>query len=202
VLDVGRAGGAISEEGRSFGSSAEVVSETGVAFAEGLLDGGVGATAKHFPGLGAAEVNTDFGVASIDLPIQTLRNVDEAPFGAFASAGGQLVMLSTAIYPALSDRPAAFSRTIATGELRERVGFGGVSITDALQSAAAQAFGGPAKVGRAAARAGTDLLLFRQYSAAARAGAALRSMLRSRPAPRAGFEAAAQRVLDLRTRLK
>ena len=83
-------------------------------------------------------------------------------------------MLSTAIYPAFSERPAAFSRAIATGELRGRIGFRGVSITDALQSAAAQAFGGPAKVGRAAARAGTDLLLFAAYRAAAagRRGAA------------------------------
>jgi beta-N-acetylhexosaminidase len=199
VLDVGRPGGVIDQEGRSFGSSAAKVSETAVPFADGLVTGGVAASGKHFPGLGAAEVNTDFGVAQIDLPKATLRTVDEAPFGAFADAGGRVVMLSTAIYPALSERPAAFSRAIATTELRGQIDFHGVSITDALQSAAAKAFGGPAKVGRAAARAGTDLLLFRQYTGAAQAGAALRASLRARRLPRAGFEASVQRVLDLRS---
>ena len=65
-----------------------------------------------------------------------LRRVDERPYRRFSSAGGGLVMLSTAIYPAFSPRPAAFARTIATGELRRRLGFEGVSITDALESAA------------------------------------------------------------------
>jgi beta-N-acetylhexosaminidase len=201
VLDVGRPGAAIPEEGRSFGSSAAKVSATAVAFANGLAAGGVAASGKHFPGLGAAEVNTDFGVAQIDLPKATLRRVDEAPFSAFASAGGQLVMLSTAIYPDLSQRPAAFSPEIATGELRHVVGFEGVSITDALQSAAAKAFGGPARVGPAAARAGTDLLLFRQYKGAAQAGAALRSALRAKQLRRSDFEPSVQRVLDLRADL-
>ena len=82
-------------------------------------------------------------------------------------------MISSAIYPALSPRPAAFSRSIATGELRTRLGFEGVSITDALGSVAVADFGGPAKAGEAAARAGTDLLLFTDYRSGARAADAL-----------------------------
>ena len=159
------------------------------------------ATAKHFPGLGAAELNTDFGVVEIGLSAATIRSVDEAPFAGFIDSGGALVMMSNAIYPAFSQRPAVFTRAIATGELRDRLGFEGVSVTDALQAAAAEAFGGPAKVGVAAARAGTDLLLFRQYKAADRAGAALRRALRARSLPRAQFERSAQRVLDLRAEL-
>ncbi len=82
-------------------------------------------------------------------------------------------MLSTAIYPAFSPQPAAFARSIATGELRDRIGFDGVSITDALESVAVRDFGGPAGAGLAAAAAGTDLLLFTDYRAAAIAGRAL-----------------------------
>jgi beta-N-acetylhexosaminidase len=201
VLDVGRAGGAIREERRSFGATAQKVSESGVAFARGLRAGGVATTAKHFPGLGAADVNTDVGVETIELSKRTLRRVDEAPFARFVQAGGELVMMSSAIYSAFSARPAAFAPSIATGELRDRLGFEGVSITDALQSAAVAAFGGPAKAGRAAARAGTDLLLFSDFHAAGKAGAALRSALRSGDLPRAGFERSAQRVLDLRAAL-
>jgi beta-N-acetylhexosaminidase len=201
VLDVGRAGGVIREEHRSFGASAAKVSETAVAFGDGLQAGGVATTGKHFPGLGAAEVNTDVGVERIELPKGTLRGVDEAPFQNFAAAGGRLVMMSIAIYPAFSERPAVFSRVLATGELRERLGFEGVSISDALQAVAAQAFGGPAKIARAAAAAGTDLLLFRDYRASARAGAALRAALRARVLPKGEFVASAQRVLDLRAGL-
>jgi len=201
VLDVARAGGAIAETERGFGSSAEQVAASAIPFAEGLLAGGVAATAKHFPGLGAAAENTDFAVQRIRLSKEALRAVDEAPYRAFADAGGDLVMLSTAIYPALSPDPAAFARPIATGELRRRLGFEGVSMTDALDTVAVRAYGGPAKAGIAAARAGSDLLLFTALAPAEQAWRALLAKLRAGALDRDEFEAAAQRVLDLRREL-
>jgi beta-N-acetylhexosaminidase len=201
VLDVARAGGTIASTERGFGSTAAVVEATAVPFAVGLQGLGVVATAKHFPGLGAAAGNTDFAVQRIDLPKQTLRAVDERPYRRFVAAGGELVMLSTAIYPAFSAKPAAFARQIATGELRRRIGFKGVSITDALESAAVHDFGGPAAAARAASAAGTDLLLFTDYHAAMAARRALLSLLRSEPGARAGFEISAGRILRLRRAL-
>ena len=112
-----------------------------------------------------------------------------------------MVMISTAIYTRFARRPAAFSKRIATRELRGRLGFEGVSISDALETVAARQFGGPAKVGVAAAKAGTDLLLFTDPTGAARAGRALRRSLRSGKLAREPFEDSAQRVLDLRARL-
>jgi len=202
VLDVARPGGTIAAGERGFGSSAAAVSATAVPFATGLQDDGVAATAKHFPGLGAAPESTDFAVQRIGLSKRTLRAVDEAPYRAFIAAGGDLVMLSTAIYPALSPHPAAFAPEIATGELRDRLGFEGVSITDALDTVAVRAFGGPAKAGLAAARAGADLLLFTEPAPAGRAWRALIEKLRAGRLDRARFEAAAQRVLDLRRELR
>lgn len=201
VLDVGRPGGVIAETERSFGTSAARVSATAIPFARALRAGGVAATAKHFPGLGAARENTDFAVQRIGLPASTLRTVDEAPYEDFAAAGGELVMLSTAIYPALSPDPAAFSRAIATGELRQRIGFRGVSVTDALETVAVRAFGGPAKAGVAAARAGTDLLLYTDLAGAEAAQRALAAKLRAGRLDREAFEASAQRVLELRAGL-
>ncbi len=200
VLDVARPGGTIAATERGFGATAARVSATAIPFAAALQRGGVAATGKHFPGLGAALQNTDFAVQRIGLSKQTLRQVDEAPYRAFA-ATGDLVMLSTAIYPSLSPEPAAFSRAIATGELRTRLGFEGVSITDALETVAVQAFGGPAKAGVAAARAGADLLLFTGLGAVERARRALAAGLRRGAFDREEFEAAVQRVLDLRQRL-
>ena len=201
VLDVARPGGTIAAAERGFGATAEAVTATAIPFAVGLESGGVAATGKHFPGMGAAPENTDFAVQRIGLSERALRRIDEAPYQAFVAARGDLVMLSTAIYPAFSPDPAAFSRTIATGELRNRLGFEGVSITDALDTVAVRAFGRPARAGVAAARAGSDLLLFTALKPAEQAWRALVEKLRAGALDREQFEAAAQRVLDLRRRL-
>jgi len=201
VLDVGRPGGVIAETERSFGATAARVSATAVPFAKALQAGGVVATGKHFPGFGAATENTDFSVQRIDLSRRELRGVDEKPYAAFVAAGGEMVMLSTAIYPAFSDDPAAFTRAIATGELRNRLGFEGVTVTDALETPAVAHFGGAAKVAVAGARAGADLLLFARLGPAERAWRALVAELRGGGLDRAEFEQAAQRVLDLRAGL-
>jgi beta-N-acetylhexosaminidase len=198
VLDTGRKGRAISEEGRAFAHKPGAVSTLGGAFAGGIAAAGVGATAKHFPGLGAARINTDNAVQRIRLPAATLRHVDERPFADFARAGGSMVMLSTAIYTALSPRPAALSPEVATGELRDRIGFLGVSVTDALGGVSARAFGGPARTATAAAGAGTDMVLFTDPDSAAKAQRALAGGLRDGTLSRAQFETSVERVLALR----
>jgi len=198
VLDVARPGGTIAATDRGFGSSAAQVSATAIPFAAGLRQGGVAATAKHFPGLGSAPENTDFAVQRIKLSKEELRAVDEQPYRLFVGLGGELVMLSTAIYPAFSPLPGAFARPIATGELRRRLGFEGVSITDALESVAVEDFGGPVKAGTAAVEAGADLLLFADYRAAGEAGRALLRRLRNGSYARGPFERSVARVLRLR----
>lgn len=201
VLDVARPGGTIAETERGFGSTAAQVSAAAVPFAAGLGEGGVAATGKHFPGLGSARLNTDDAVQRIGLSKRTLRRVDEAPYRPYVEAGGALVMLSTAIYPAFSNRPAAFSGAIATGELRRRLGFEGVSITDALDTVAVHAFGSTPKVARAAVTAGADLLLYTDPAEATQAHRALVRGLKSGALSRSSFEDSATRVLKLRHRL-
>ncbi len=201
VLDVERPGGVIAETERSFGSTAARAEATAIPFAEALQAGGVVATAKHFPGFGAARENTDFSAERIDVSKPELRRVDKKPYAAFAAAGGKMVMLSTAIYPAFSDAPAAFTRAIATGELRNRLGFQGVSITDALETPAVEDFGGTAKAAVAGARAGVNLLLYARLGPGERAWKALVAKLRAGALDREQFERSAQRVLDLRAEL-
>jgi beta-N-acetylhexosaminidase len=198
VLDIGRPGSFITQQERTFGGSAGSVSARGVAFARGLAAGGVAATAKHFPGLGGATLDTDNAVQKVRLSARKLRRADERTFGRFSAAGGRLVMLSTAIYPAISHKPAAFSHAIATGELRDRLGFQGVSITDALGTVSARRAGGPARSARAAAGAGADLVLFTDLGSAARAQRALAAGLVDGSLDRGEFEESANRVLALR----
>jgi beta-N-acetylhexosaminidase len=201
VLDVARPGGVIAETERGFGATASRVGATAIPFAKALQAGGVAATGKHFPGFGDARENTDFSVERIELSKRELRAVAEQPYEAFAAAGGKLVMLSTAIYPAFSGDPAAFTRSIATGELRGRLGFEGVTITDALETPAVEHFGSTAKAAVAGARAGADLLLYADLWSAHTAWKALVGKLRAGVLERGQFEQAAERVLRLRATL-
>jgi beta-N-acetylhexosaminidase len=201
VLDVARPGSVMDDENRSFGSDPDLVAACGGAFSAGLEAGAV-PTAKHFPGLGAADLNTDAAVQRIGLSKARLRKVDERPYGRFGAGGGadRMVMVSSAIYPAFSDRPASFSRSLATHELRGRLGFRGVSITDALETASTDAYGGPTAAAKLAARAGTDLLLFASLDDAKRAAKALRPMARDGRS-RERFLDSVGRVLRLRAGL-
>jgi beta-N-acetylhexosaminidase len=201
VLDVARPGGVIAETERGFGSNPVRVANMAVAFGGALQYGGIAATGKHFPGFGAARENTDFSVERIDLSKQELRQIDEAPYDRFIRMGGRLVMLSTAIYPAFSDRPAAFTRSIVVGELRKRLSFAGVTISDALETPAVEHFGSPAEAAVAGAAAGTDLLLYMRLETAMEARRALLAKLRAGDLDRAAFAAAVERVLTLRSEL-
>jgi beta-N-acetylhexosaminidase len=203
VLDVARRGGFIAEQRRAFGSKPGRAAAAGVAFAEGLEAGGVAATAKHFPGLGSTADNTDLRPSTIPLGAGVLRRVDEAPYRAFSEAGGALVMVSSARYPALRDRklPASQSKPVVRGELRGRVGFAGVTISDSLETPAANAGATPARVAVRAAGAGIDLLLYVHCDAGVRAARALRRALNSGRLPRAAFEQSVERILALRAGL-
>ncbi|WP_022901330.1 glycoside hydrolase family 3 N-terminal domain-containing protein [Humibacter albus] len=163
VLDVFREEGNFDDQWeRSYSSDPVLAGRLGADFVRAQQGAGVAATAKHFPGLGAAtaEENTDLGPVTLTQSANELRSVDEAAFTPAVNAGVQLVMTSWAVYPALDAvYPAGLSSTFVQGELRGRLGFGGVTITDALEAGALEAFGGTGDRALAAAQAGMDLLL-------------------------------------------
>jgi beta-N-acetylhexosaminidase len=145
---------------RAFGTSAEQVSRLGLAFAAGLRREGVAATAKHFPGLGAALENTDFAPTTVPGSTANLRPGLE-PFRAAVADGIELVMVSSAAYPGLgSPAPAVVSPNIVTGLLRERLGFEGVAISDDLLAPGISSTYSSRKAAMLASRAGVDVLLF------------------------------------------
>ena len=143
---------------RSFSRDPAVASKLVPAFVRGLQSAGIAATAKHFPGLGAAAANTDDRAVVVRAGAATLTR-GLAPFRSAIAAGTRLVMVSSASYPALdaSAVPAMFSRRIVSGLLRGQLGFRGVVVTDALDAPAAAAT--PHAPARAVG-AGVDLLLY------------------------------------------
>jgi beta-N-acetylhexosaminidase len=202
VVDVVRPESALQAEGRGFGSSVKRAQRFGAAFTRGLRAGGVAATAKHFPGFGAAPANTDLGAVRIRVGLRELRAVDRLPFAAAIRAGAGLVMLSSAIYPTLSRAPAVLSARVVQGELREGLGFKGVTISDDLEAPAFASRGGASGAALAATRAGVDLLLFAgTYAGADRAARSLADGLRSGRLDRGALDASLGRVLALRRAL-
>jgi len=202
VLDVARPGGTIDVTHRAFGHTAARAGRAGVAFSDGLRAGGVAATAKHFPGLGAARINTDDAVQRIRLSKRQLRRKDLKPFRRFVASGGEAVMVGNAIYPAFGRRPAAFNRRLVTGELRHRLGFTGVAITDSLDAVAARAYGGPGKAAAGAARAGMDLMLYGNWETALRGARTLSRRLQSGRLGDAAFRNSVTRIVMLRRGLR
>jgi beta-N-acetylhexosaminidase len=163
VLDVYRQPGDFDDQfQRSYSMNPDIVSAAGAAFITAQQAGGVAATVKHFPGLGdaAATQDTDNRPVTINLSAETLRTVDERPYLAAFKAGAKLTMVSWANYPALDPRlPAGLSPTIVQGELQRRLGFTGVTITDALGVGALAAYGTVQNRTMLAGRAGMDALL-------------------------------------------
>ena len=123
---------------------------------EGMRSGGMAATAKHFPGLGRAQVNTDDASATVTGPLED----DLVPFQSAVEADVPLVMLSHALYPELDpNRIASQSTDIVTGLLREQLGYDGVIVTDSIEAQAVLDRSGVARAAERSLRAGADLIL-------------------------------------------
>ena len=123
---------------RDFGLDSNGNAQHGIAFVEGMRDAGVGATVKHYAGLGAVSGNTDFTTEGI---LDTTTTLDDEEIGAFNTTIKQakpaMVMMSLATYQRIdSSAPAAFSSKIIDGTLRGSVGYDGVVISDSLSAAA------------------------------------------------------------------
>ena len=199
VADVCRRRSALERELRCYGRSPTLVRARARAFARGLLRRRILPAAKHFPGLGAARRNTDDAPVTIRASRSTLRRVDEAPFARNLTP---MVMMSNAVYPAFDrHRVASLSRAIIVGELRRRLRFRGVTISDAYDTPTGFGLGSPGRIALNAVRADLDLILFSHtYASSATAARTIQSALRSGRLSRGAAIRSAKRVLTLRRR--
>ena len=196
VADLPRPGSVMA--GRAFAGDERGIAARTRASIRGLRDAQVAATAKHFPGLGAATVNTDDGPATVRSPIRP----DLVPFRAAIDEGVPLVMLSHASYPALdSRRIASQSRAVVTGLLRERLGFEGVIVTDSMEAQAVVSRSGVAEAAERSIRAGADLVLMTGSASWNDVFPRLLAEARSDPAFRKRIREGAARVLALKRAL-
>ncbi|MFI5731158.1 beta-N-acetylhexosaminidase [Kribbella sp. NPDC051587] len=144
---------------RSFGTTADRVSRHGVAFVEGVLEAGIAACPKHFPGHGDVATDSHLDLPRVDRSIDEVQAVELAPFKAAIAAGTDLVMSAHIVFSAYDDQPATLSHRILTGLLREELGFDGVITTDALEMQAITKMMSIEDAAVASIRAGADLAM-------------------------------------------
>ena len=148
---------------RSFGSEVPNVISSALAYSNGLQENNILAAIKHFPGHG--DTNTD---SHLDLPVvshnlQRLNEVELAPFKALMDKGIGGVMVAHLYVPALEKEngiPASVSKNIITGLLKEKFGYKGLIITDALNMGAVAKRYKPGELDALAFKAGNDIMLF------------------------------------------
>lgn len=124
---------------RAFGEDPDLVSMMTSAMVKGMQSAGVAATLKHFPGKGEATVDPHDELPVLDLDLDRLDRVEFAPFRAGIDAGAHFMMVGHYGLPAVTgDRtvPTSLSPEVMRGLIRERLGFKGLIVTDALDMGA------------------------------------------------------------------
>lgn len=145
---------------RSPGASPEHAGRQVAASVRGLARSGVASTLKHFPGHGSTEVDSHLGLPVVTTPYDEWCVQERSTFAAGIAAGADAVMIGHLVFAAVDPGvPATYSRAVVTGELRERLGFTGVIVTDALDMAGADVAEGPGAASVRALAAGVDQIL-------------------------------------------
>jgi len=143
---------------RAFGSDPALVARHVAAFVAGLQSGGVAACVKHFPGHGAAAVDSHLGLPVIEASREELHAVELAPFAAAFEVGALSVMTAHIVVTALDAAPATLSRPVLTDLLRGELGYSGMVVTDALEMGAISDAYGMGEAAVLALVAGADAL--------------------------------------------
>ncbi|NER19251.1 MAG: beta-glucosidase [Symploca sp. SIO1C2] len=118
---------------RAFGETSAVVSQLATSFIRGTQQYPVLTTAKHFPGHGDTATDSHLELPVIPHSLSRLAEVELPPFEAAIASGVDAVMTAHLLIPAWDEQyPATLSRQVLTQLLREKLGFEGLIVTDAL----------------------------------------------------------------------
>lgn len=120
---------------RSFGEDVQLVKKLSNAFLNGIQDGGVIATSKHFPGHGNTSLDSHKELPIISGSKEEIVNVELSPFISNIKNGVRSIMVGHLSVPAFekeSNTPATLSKSIITDLLKKELGFKGLIVTDAM----------------------------------------------------------------------
>lgn len=150
---------------RSFGEDKEWVKRLGLSYMRGMQDNGVLACAKHFPGHGDTDKDSHKDLPTIRKSQEELEALELYPFQGLIDGGVKSIMVAHLEVPALEKTPGlptTLSRSTVTGLLKEKMGFQGLVITDALNMQGVARHFPPGEVDLKAFQAGNHILLFSQ----------------------------------------
>jgi beta-N-acetylhexosaminidase len=185
---------------RSFGEDPARVARLADGFVRGTQDGGMLATAKHFPGHGDTDVDSHAGMPVVSATMARLDSVELVPFRAAIRAGAALVMTAHIALPAIdsSSVPATLSPLILTALLRDSLHFRGTTITDAMTMEGIGKGYTTEESAVLAVKAGANILL--KPSDPARAIDGVVAAVERGEITRARIDSAARHVLELKAR--
>jgi beta-N-acetylhexosaminidase len=147
---------------RSYSEDKNLVTDFCKAFVEGSMEGGVIAAAKHFPGHGNTKVDSHNDLPVINGSKEYLSENELQPFIELIGNNISSIMIGHLNVPAFEpdkDIPASLSYNIITKLLKEKLGFKGLIITDALDMKAVTKFYSNSEACIKAFKAGNDILL-------------------------------------------
>ena len=145
----------------SFGSDSGKVSDMSIAMADGLKEEGLEAVYKHFPGHGATAGDTHLGAAFTDKTADELSMSELVPFQDAINDGANFIMVSHISAPGITghDTPASLSEILVNDILRNRMGYNGIVITDAMEMGAISKKYTSDEAACLAIKAGVDIIL-------------------------------------------
>jgi beta-N-acetylhexosaminidase len=145
---------------RALAARAEDVARLGAAIIRTLQGAGIAACGKHFPGHGDTSSDSHFEMPLIEHPPDRLEAVELVPFKAAIAAGVASIMTAHILIPALDkERPGTLSPAIVDGLLKQRLGFGGLVLSDDLEMKAISGRYGHSEATVQAIAAGCDAVL-------------------------------------------
>lgn len=147
---------------RSFGEDRRRVSEKVNALYQGMQDGGLLVTAKHFPGHGDTNVDSHHALPVIGFSRERLDSIELFPYYAAIPDGLSGIMVAHLHVPSLDsseNRPTSLSKRVVTGLLKEEMGFEGLVVTDAMTMQGVNENFKPVEAEIEALKAGNDILL-------------------------------------------
>jgi len=189
---------------RSFGRSAKIVAELGLAEMDGISKGGVISVVKHFPGHGDTSVDSHLDLPVLRKSSEQLAALEWIPFQAAVKAGADAVMVAHILFPRIDpNAPASLSDIIVGKQLRGQMNYDGVVMTDDLTMGAITKQYGLAEAAVAAIDAGSDIVLVAHgYDNERQVFEALRSAVRNGRLTEARIDESVRRILTLKNKYR
>lgn len=145
---------------RFFGDNASQVSKMGIAVMKGMQEEGTIPVVKHFPGHGDTTTDSHLDLPVVKKTTEQLEQLEWIPFKAAIEEGADVVMIAHILFPLIDpDVPASMSQVIINEQLRSKLGFNGVVITDDMTMGAISDNYGIEEASVRSLHAGSDIIL-------------------------------------------